>query len=550
MKRNHERKATIVVVFLCVCIYIIHTYTRPVQKVGSFRSTSTKSEDVWCTSPLSQVSLWAGEPRFRTGIGQSHLKISTRHALAQKWFDQGLNYLHGFWHIEAYRAFQEVVRLDPQAAMGYWGIAMSQPGFAGEDRAEWLAAIEKAQILSLQTTGLERGLIEATKALLQKGVHAALPAFKQLVAQFPYEPEVLAFGYFFMRQAETDIKGEAGTVLKAQFQKALARFPEHVGLMHYYIHLLELRPDFEEGFGVAEKMVRLAPNAPHLVHMPGHLAYLKGDYATAIEVFKAALKQEEAYHLVSKLPFSENQNYTHNLHYLAVTWAEQGDYSQALEIAHRFASLHLPQPKLTANRLLLLYEGRMLPVLVHLRFRQWNAATNHLAQLLQSPDAPPDERFVQTYLLVMQAFSRGMAAVEAGQTVSAKQYLAQMTQWMQAFNEAGWGLEGKMEFQLLNETYDIMEMARLELLGWSENMDRSRPYNPFPFYEALRWEQRIPYDEPPRLMYPMSESLGRLHMKREEWDAARQALSAALRQRPNSPMIKNLLTNLQENKRP
>src|ERR1700680_298745 len=59
-------------------------------------------------------------PRI-TGIGDSHLEITTKSAKAQTYFDQGFNLLHCFWDFEAYRAFKEAARLDPNAAMAYWG---------------------------------------------------------------------------------------------------------------------------------------------------------------------------------------------------------------------------------------------------------------------------------------------------------------------------------------------------------------------------------------------------------------------------------------------
>ena len=61
-------------------------------------------------------------PIFREALGKSHPPINTRSIEAQKWFDQGLNLLHDFWHIEAYRAFRQVIRLDSTCAMGYWGV--------------------------------------------------------------------------------------------------------------------------------------------------------------------------------------------------------------------------------------------------------------------------------------------------------------------------------------------------------------------------------------------------------------------------------------------
>ncbi len=60
-------------------------------------------------------------PPKMTGIGTATIKITTKSADAQKWFDQGLNLLHAFWDMEAYRAFREASRIDPEAADGLVG---------------------------------------------------------------------------------------------------------------------------------------------------------------------------------------------------------------------------------------------------------------------------------------------------------------------------------------------------------------------------------------------------------------------------------------------
>ena len=68
-------------------------------------------------------------PRFRDlpppplmqGIGDAILKITTNSDQAQAYFNQWLRLLHCFWDFEAYRAFKEAARLDPDAAMAYWG---------------------------------------------------------------------------------------------------------------------------------------------------------------------------------------------------------------------------------------------------------------------------------------------------------------------------------------------------------------------------------------------------------------------------------------------
>src|SRR5271155_5604417 len=84
-------------------------------------------------------------PRI-TGIGDNHLDISTISGKAQAYFDQGFNLLHCFWDFEAYRAFKEAARLEPNAAMTYWCIAEAVANYpAMEDIKK--ASLEKAQAL-------------------------------------------------------------------------------------------------------------------------------------------------------------------------------------------------------------------------------------------------------------------------------------------------------------------------------------------------------------------------------------------------------------------
>jgi hypothetical protein len=44
---------------------------------------------------------------------------------AQKKFNQAVWILHSFWYDEAVKAFTTVTAIEPDCAMGYWGVAMS-----------------------------------------------------------------------------------------------------------------------------------------------------------------------------------------------------------------------------------------------------------------------------------------------------------------------------------------------------------------------------------------------------------------------------------------
>src|SRR5438477_7072777 len=66
----------------------------------------------------------ATEPFFE-GLGSYSRKVTTDSAEAQRYFNQGLAFYHGFNHGAAIRSFQAAARLDPKCAMAHWGIALS-----------------------------------------------------------------------------------------------------------------------------------------------------------------------------------------------------------------------------------------------------------------------------------------------------------------------------------------------------------------------------------------------------------------------------------------
>src|SRR5687768_4498891 len=83
-------------------------------------------------------------PPLMKGIGTASIKITTKSAEAQKLFDQGLNLMHAFWDMEAYRAFREATRIDPDCAMAWWGVYNSLGQNAQENAEERSNALKKA----------------------------------------------------------------------------------------------------------------------------------------------------------------------------------------------------------------------------------------------------------------------------------------------------------------------------------------------------------------------------------------------------------------------
>lgn len=303
---------------------------------------------------------------------------------------------------------------------------------------------------------------------------------------------------------------------------------------------------------MAQKLTKAVPKLPHLTHMPGHLHFLAGDYEQAVSVFENARQQELRYHTTEKIPVGASQNYIHNLHFLALAYAELGNKAKALDIAGQLAattlSIELPNE---GAALMLLYEGRILPALVHMRFREWEKADQKLAFWLNTPDAPLTNNLVRLYLQAMQAYCRGMqeicseGEVTSGPTMAVREQRAsengmQLTRLLRAFEQEGSLKQGTPDYKAINETHDIISMARYELAGWIDNMDKTKPFSDAAWNEAISLQNAIRYDEPPRLMYPVEESLARLHQYRSESRQAEQAIAHALLKRPKSAVITQL----------
>lgn len=90
--------------------------------------TTTRAH--WTVLALALMLAGAGnveakdEPFF-DGLGSYKHKITTDSEKAQRYFNQGLAFYHGFNHGEAVRSFQAVAEADPKCAMAHWGIALA-----------------------------------------------------------------------------------------------------------------------------------------------------------------------------------------------------------------------------------------------------------------------------------------------------------------------------------------------------------------------------------------------------------------------------------------
>jgi len=270
------------------------------------------------------------------GIGEASLKITTNSEQAQAYFNQGLKLLHCFWDFEAYRAFKEAARLDPSAAMAYWGEyeALKMTGRHGSIQKEKDAALAKAKSLADHASDHEQLYIRAAAREGKADDSHDSTAFRQLmetlIDRYPDDLDAQAF-LALEEMGGYKINGrprEGELYSQALLRNLLAAHPDNAAANHYWIHAMEDSARPEEALHSADALGRLAPNSGHMVHMPGHIYWRVGDYERARQSFTASVHVDEAYMAAQQIRPEEDWNYAHNLAYLIAACAEAGRYQE------------------------------------------------------------------------------------------------------------------------------------------------------------------------------------------------------------------------------
>jgi hypothetical protein len=107
----------------------------------------------------------------------------------------------------------------------------------------------------------------------------------------------------------------------------------HPGLLHLYIHLMEMSPIPSHALLAANALLSIAKDLPHLIHMPSHIYIQNGDYASAISSNQAAVKADEKYQKKSgNLPYNSIYR-CHDFHFMGWAAMFAGNWKTAVEAA-------------------------------------------------------------------------------------------------------------------------------------------------------------------------------------------------------------------------
>jgi tetratricopeptide (TPR) repeat protein len=471
-----------------------------------------------------------------TGYGNWHHPVSTKNAQAQAYFDQGLRQIYAFNHDEAARSFQRAAELDPKLAMAYWGIAEAVgPNYndpASDARfVKAHDAIEKAQTLAADASESDKAYIAALaqrfpadpKSDLRATAEQYRDAMRDLVKRFPDDLDAATlFAEAGMNLHpwglwHPDGTPEEGTEeIIGTLESVIRRDPNHLGAIHYYIHSVEASSSPERALAGANRLAQLAPAAGHIVHMPAHIYIRTGDYEAALKTNQKAALADQAYIKAGAAQgIYSMMYYSHNLHFIAMAAAMNGNYLESRRGAQLLAANVGPHVKDMPP-----LEGFMtVPLAVEVRFHKWN-------EILKAPQ--PD--LAMHTATVFWHFARGLALAATGKLEEAEaehNFVAEA--------EEKTPPDAIFQMPINNKTKDILKIAENVLgarISLAKN-DMDATVNQL--RTAVAAQDSLKYDEPQDWFYPVRESLGAVLLKIGDNAGAEEVFRADLERNLRNP---------------
>ena len=476
-----------------------------------------------------------GEPFFE-GLGEYKRKVTTSSATAQRYFNQGLAFYHGFNHGEAIRSFQAAAQADPKCAMAHWGIALAcgphinlplVPPPAAE--LAW-KELQLAQENAPNASPVERDLIEALShryANPQPEDRSALDqsyadAMRAVWERYPKDPDVGAL----FAEAMMDLRpwnqwtpeGEPnpGTEeIIAALDAVLKLELKHPFANHLYIHAVEASPHPDRANAAAARLIKLQPGLAHNVHMPSHIDIRCGRWQQAVETNVKAVEADRRYRNIVGPPQGFLNVYVaHNHHMLSYAAMMTGQRELAMKHIRAMVA-GLPADFLKQNALQA--EGFVaMPMEVMVRFGMWD-------KILAEPADYPD------YMPATRAFHHAARAI----AYAAKSDPASARQEQALFQESAAKVPKEETFGN-NTGPDLMALAQHmtegEILVREDKLDAGIAE----LRQAIKLEDALHYDEPPAWLIPIRHSLGAVMMRNGRYAEAEQVYRDDLARLPDN----------------
>ena len=480
-------------------------------------------------------------------LGAYGRRVTTASEAAQTWFDRGLNWLFGYNHQEAIACFNRAIEADPTCAMAHWGVSyaagpnynMPWKLYDPKGKAMALAmAYDAAQDAKAHAPGAseaEQAMIAALDARYPQREplddqrdwdRAFTGAMRTVFERYPHDHDVRTiFVEAIMNEtpwkmwdlptgtvAEKAGTEEAMRALEAAFETMPSSW-DHPGLLHLYVHLMEMSPFPQKAMRAGDRLRDLVPQSGHLIHMPTHLDVLCGHYRDTMYYNQKALVADRAFLAKVANPGVYLMYIIHNFHFAIYGGMFLGQYTPAIEAAEELIAT-VPEEVLRVQSppMADFLEGYLsMKQHVLIRFGRWDE--------IVAQEMPHDPELYCATTAVM-LYAKGVAHSALGNIAEAE---AARTAFLAAKDRVP---DTRRVHN--NVMVDLLEIAAAMLEGELEyrkgNFDVAFDH----LRRSVALDDALEYDEPWGWMQPSRHALGALLLEQGHTEEAEAVYRADL----------------------
>lgn len=307
-------------------------------------------------------------------------------------------------------------------------------------------------------------------------------------------------------------------------ENALHIHPQHPGLCHMYVHLMEMSSEPGRALTYCRTLRTDFPHAGHLIHMPTHIDVLVGDYVSCVRSNCNAVVADERAMQISPETAGRTSFYfgyiVHNYHMAVYGAILAGMEEKAMELAQRL-NRHLNEDMFAENTDLVDYLESYSALEIHVlvRFGRWQ-------EILQV--APPKDAKLMLFRAATLKYARALAFAMTDNIQEAKREADRFDALRQ---------QADANYRILhnNSVYDLLAVDAPMLRG--EMAYRQGKYEEaFKLLrKAVQLQDSLNYDEPWGKMQPIRHALGGLLLEQGHAEEAEQVFRTDLMLHPRNP---------------
>ena len=468
-------------------------------------------------------------------------KITTDSKDAQLWFDRGLVWTYSYNHEQAIECFNKALEHDPDCAMAHWGVAYAiGPNYNFEwwmmDPATKTNSLETAYDSTHAALALVEKVSPPERALIE-ALTARYPQRETIEDQKPWNDDFAVAMKKAYELHSNDI--EVATVYAesilnqtpwkmwnihentvadgaytAEAQEVLEKFvdtPEgraHPGILHLYVHLMEMSPTPEKALMAGDHLRELVPDAGHLIHMPTHIDIQCGEYRDTLYWNQKGIEAD--------LKIAERQGrmnfYTayrvHNYHFAIYGAMFLGQYEPAMDAAEEMIrEIPVDLLKMESPPMADFLESYIsMKTHVQIRFGKWR-------DIISEP--LPDDPELYCHTIASLHYAKSVAHAALGDVANSEIERAK-------FMEARARVPDSRHLHN-NRCVDLLDVAEQMLDGELQYRKGNHDAAFEHLRSAIKLEDALPYDEPWGWIQPVRHALGALTLEQGRVEEAEQA---------------------------